>query len=201
VDAHRVRGYVLEKQGRYGEAIGAYQGALDLAPHIAFLYNIIARNYRFAGNYDAAIKQFQRATELEPGRADTLDDLGWTYYQVYQAYGRAADLERAIQELDQATKSNPDYANTWAHLGIAYYSRRNYEDASDTLQKAIDMGGNKIEYYYILGLAYFYLDKCNLAMPLFQKALAIDPNDANAHGGINLCLGVTATPLPPTRKP
>jgi tetratricopeptide (TPR) repeat protein len=165
------------------------------------LYNIIARNYRFAGNYDAAIKQFQRATELEPGRADTLGELGWTYYEAYRAYGRAADLERAIKELEQATKSNPDYANAWAYLGIAYYSRRNYEDASDALQKAIDLGSSRIEYYYTLGLAYFYLDKCNLAMPLFQKALAIDPNEQNAHSGINLCLGVTATPLPPTRKP
>jgi superkiller protein 3 len=194
-------GYVLEKQGRYGEALGAYQRALPLAPNVAFLYVTIARNYRYAGNFDGAIKQAQRALELEPDRADAQDELGYNYYESYRASGQAGTLERAIKEFEQATESNPDYAAAWAHLGIAYYSRRNYEDASDALQKAIDLGGSRIEYYYTLGLAYFYLDKCNLSMPLFQKALAIDPNEPNAHGGINLCLGVTATPLPPTRKP
>jgi tetratricopeptide (TPR) repeat protein len=201
VDAHRARGYVLELQGRYGEAIGAYQPMLTLAPKVAFLYITIARNYRYAGNFDGATKMAQRALELEPDRADAQDELGWSYYQSYTTYGRAADLERAIAELDRATKSNPDYAAAWAHLGMAYYSRRNYEDAIPALQKAVELGANKVDYYNVLGLAHFYMAQCEQAMPLFQKSLAIDPNDLTAQGGINLCLGVTATPLPPTRKP
>ena len=201
IDAHRVMGYVMESQGRYGEALGHYQRALELAPHVAFLYHTIARIYSNLGNYDAAIKQYERALELEPGRGDTQDELGWTYYQRYTALGRSVDLERAIKELTQATESNPEYAPGWAHLGIAYYRRRDYESTIKTLGQAIELGGDKIEYYYTLGLAHFYMDECNVAMPLFQKALAIDPNDINAQGGINLCLGVTATPLPPTPRP
>ena len=201
IDAHRANGYVLESQGRYGEALAHYQRALELAPNVAFLYHTIARTYSNLGNYDAAIKQYERALELEPGRADTQDEMGWTYYQRYILYGRSIDLESSIKELSQATENNPEYAPAWAHLGFAYYRRRDYENTITALGKAIELGGDKIENYYTLGLAHFYMDQCNLAMPLFQKALSMDPNDPNAHGGINLCLGVTATPLPPTPRP
>ena len=201
VDAHRAAGYVLENQGRFGEAISAYQRAVALAPNIAFLYLPMARNYRALGNFDGAIIQYQKALALEPARGDTQDELGYTLYLMYIAYGRQADLERAITALDQATKSNPDYAAAWAHLGMAYYSRRNYEDAIPSLQKAVELGATKTDYYNTLGLSYFYMDECNQAMPLFQKTLAVDPNDLSAQGGMNLCLGVTATPPPPTRRP
>lgn len=201
IDAHRVNGYVLEAQGRFGEAIGAYQRSLSLAPNVALLYLIIARNYRALGNYDAAIIQYQRALQLEPGRGDLQDELGWTQYLMYIAYSRPVDLERAIVLLEQATKNNPDNASAWAHLGLAYYARRNYEGVIEALPLAIELGANKIEYYYVLGLSYFYMDECDKAMPLFQKALTLDPNDVNAQGGINLCQHITPTPLPPTRKP
>jgi tetratricopeptide (TPR) repeat protein len=44
-----------------------------------------------------------------------------------------------------------------------------------------------IEYYYTLGLAYYYLDQCEKAYPLFDAALQIDPEDPNAPEGIRLC--------------
>ena len=201
VDAHRVNAYILETQGRFGEAIGAYQRALSLAPNVALLYLDIARCYRALGNYDAAINQYQRALQLEPGRGDLQDELGWTQYLMYVTYSRPVDLERAIVILEQATTNNPGNASAWAHLGLAYYARRNYEGVIETLPKAIELGANKIEYYYVLGLSYFYMDECEKAMPLFQKALTLDPNDVNAQGGINLCSHITPTPLPPTRKP
>jgi tetratricopeptide (TPR) repeat protein len=133
IDAHRVNGYVLEVQGRQGEAIGAYQHSLSLAPNVALLYLAIARSYRALGNYDAAIIQYQRALQLEPGRGDLQDELGWTQYLMYIAYNRPVDLERAIVILEQATKNNPDIASAWAHLGLAYYARRNYEGVLEAL--------------------------------------------------------------------
>ncbi len=200
-EAHAAMGYVLETQGRYGEALIEYQKAIALAPNVAYWCIVAANTYSMAGNLDGAIKQYQKALELEPGRADAQDGLGWSYYLVYTLYNRTEDLQLAIKELTTATAANPEYADGWAHLGIAYYRRRNYEDAIDNLQKAIDLGANKIDYYNVLGLAYYYDDQCTKSMPLFQKALTLDPNDAITQSGINLCLDVTATPPPPTRKP
>jgi tetratricopeptide (TPR) repeat protein len=49
------------------------------------------------------------------------------------------------------------------------------------------VSGPRIDYFYTLGLAYFYLDECEKAYPLFNAALQIDPDDENALQGIRLC--------------
>ncbi len=43
------------------------------------------------------------------------------------------------------------------------------------------------EYYYTLGLAYFYVDECEKAYPLFGAALQVEPEEPNATEGIRLC--------------
>jgi tetratricopeptide (TPR) repeat protein len=47
--------------------------------------------------------------------------------------------------------------------------------------------GPRIEYFYTLGLAYFYRGECDKSYPLFYAALQIDPNDYSALTGIDLC--------------
>jgi hypothetical protein len=47
--------------------------------------------------------------------------------------------------------------------------------------------GPRIDYFYTLGLAHFFLDECEKAYPFFDAALQIDPGDPNARRGIQLC--------------
>jgi tetratricopeptide (TPR) repeat protein len=47
--------------------------------------------------------------------------------------------------------------------------------------------GPRIEYFYTLGLAYFYMARCDLSYPLFDAALQIDVDEINALEGIRLC--------------
>jgi tetratricopeptide (TPR) repeat protein len=61
-------------------------------------------------------------------------------------------------------------------------------DASVEMESEIKwVAGSPIEYYYTLGLAYFYLADCEKAYPLFDAALQINPEEANALEGIRLC--------------
>ncbi|MFN3763228.1 MAG: tetratricopeptide repeat protein, partial [Anaerolineae bacterium] len=62
--------------------------------------------------------------------------------------------------------------------------------------KAEPVKGPRIEYFYTLGLCYFYMAQCERAYPLFDAALQIDPNDANAQEGIRLCRQAEGTPTP-----
>lgn len=47
--------------------------------------------------------------------------------------------------------------------------------------------GPRVEYFYTLGLAHFYMAECEKAYPLFNAALQIDPHEENALKGIRLC--------------
>jgi tetratricopeptide (TPR) repeat protein len=53
--------------------------------------------------------------------------------------------------------------------------------------------GPRIEYFYTLGLAYFYMAQCEKSYPLFDAALQIDPDEYNALEGIRLCLEAGAS--------
>jgi len=56
------------------------------------------------------------------------------------------------------------------------------------------VSGPRIEYFYTLGLCYFYMAECEKAYPLFEAALQIDPEEVNALEGIRLCQEAEATP-------
>lgn len=53
--------------------------------------------------------------------------------------------------------------------------------------EAVWVEGPRIEYFYTLGLAHFYMAECEKAYPLFEAALRIDPEEENALKGIRLC--------------
>ncbi|MDW8069257.1 MAG: tetratricopeptide repeat protein [Anaerolineae bacterium] len=62
--------------------------------------------------------------------------------------------------------------------------------------KAEPVKGPRIEYFYTLGLCYYYMAQCEQAYPLFDTALQIDPNDPNAQEGIRLCRESEASSTP-----
>jgi tetratricopeptide (TPR) repeat protein len=53
--------------------------------------------------------------------------------------------------------------------------------------EAVWVQGPRIDYFYTLGLAHFFLDECEKAYPLFDAALQINPEDENALRGVQLC--------------
>jgi protein O-GlcNAc transferase len=180
VDVLRNLGYVLEMQGRYDEAIAAYQEAISLHPRLAFLYVHVGRNYRVLGDMEAAIHQFEQAAAADPGDAEARDELGWTYYQL-------GEHERAMSALEQALEVDPTYVSAHGHLGMIYYTRRNYEGAIERFQRAIDLGGDKAEYCYYLGLCHAYLEDCDQARFWLTKTLEIDPQSSLALQALELC--------------
>ena len=213
-DVQRALAYVRESRGNYLGAAEAYREALKSDPSVPYLWVALGRNYRVLGILtDAryikdAVAAFERAIQIDPTYGPAYDELGWTYYNT-QDYRQAAEvLEKAIQV-------DPNSWSAYGHLGTTYYSNRNYEGAAEVLPRAIELmnetfDANRycvnassracdrlVEAYYTLGLANFYLAKCEESYPLFDKALALRPDEPNATEGIRLCREAeAATPAP-----
>jgi tetratricopeptide (TPR) repeat protein len=203
-DVQRAVGYVRESQGNYRGAAEAYTEALRTDPTVPYLWLALGRNYRIltvvtdAGYFDDAVGAFERAIQIDPNYGPAYDELGWTYYN-FQDYRKATEL------LEEAVRVDPDSWSAYNHLGIAYYSNRNYEGAVEALPRAIELMNDAfdadrycvnatsracdrlIEAYYTLGLADFYLANCEESYRLFDKALALRPDEPNALEGIRLC--------------
>jgi tetratricopeptide (TPR) repeat protein len=97
--------------------------------------------------------------------------------------------------LEAMPATRPDQAYVGWFEGVSTLSgdplntgHLNLEDGE--LEAAFDssrVSGPRIDYFYTLGLAHYFLDQCDKAYPLFEAALQIDPEDPNALKGVQLC--------------
>jgi len=133
VDVQRNYGYVLERQANYWEALKAYERALEIHPNLAHLHLAVGRSHRRLGNVDEALASFERAVEINATNAMAQYELGWTYLI------HLGDYPRAELHLERATEINPQSGQAFGALGITYWSRRNYEYAIPTFQRAIEL--------------------------------------------------------------
>jgi len=101
----------LTEEGRYEEAVGVGQQALELAersfgpehPDVATSLNRLAGLYRVQGRYGEAAPLYQRALAIRetalgpehPNVADTLENLAGLYRELGRAEEAAALAERA----------------------------------------------------------------------------------------------------------
>ena len=110
-------------------------------------------------------------------------------------------VKRSSQQcLDHAPKFAPCYVS----LAVLYYVvNKEYEKASQAAQSAIQYGTTDTKAYYYGGYAYYKLNKCAEAIPLFQAGLTIAQKAAKADvvsnfsDALNVC-GVTSGLVAPT---
>ena len=112
--------------------------------------------------FDVAIAEFRKVSELEPTFADGFISLG-------QAYMEKHDLASAVSPLKRALELNPDSAPAHQLLGYALLSQGYAALAIPHLQKVNDKTG--------LGIAQIQTGQLPEAIANLQAALADRPND------------------------
>jgi tetratricopeptide (TPR) repeat protein len=81
------------------------------------------------GNYVQAIEIYKKVLELDPGHADTYNDLGLAYF-----YLRKHDL--AVEALKKATDTAPDMQRAWLSFGFVLMSIGKNSEARPVLSRA-----------------------------------------------------------------
>lgn len=126
------QGLALWREGRYGEALVAYNRALDLRPDDPLTYNNRALLYVSTGNLPEALADANRAVEL--GRtANRLDTRGYVYLKLGRYQEALADYEEVFQ---LATQPSPYY-----HLGrgLALTGLSDKTRARPDLEKGLEL--------------------------------------------------------------
>jgi len=113
---------------------------------------------------DAAMANFTRAYELQPGNNEVVKELSSLYFNNRQ-FQKAIDLAQKCTSCPEADRI----------LGMSYYNLEDFGKAVNFLQKAIIKNDRDAESAYTLGRTYLELENEKNAIPQFQRAIELEP--------------------------
>ena len=149
-ETYHDKGKAYLDDGRYIEAIEAFQKAIDLE------------------------------TDLEDSPQLFPIDNTHIHVHLGVAYMRMKEYQNAIDALQNAITLDPDLVDARYHLGHAYVAHGEYDKAIPHLERAIAIAPNLKRAHYNLSRAYCELGNLEAATHAVAETLRIDPNYQSA---------------------
>lgn len=123
-------GLLLERQGRWREAVPLFERALRADPSLADAHYNLGVAFNAMGQPDRAVERFKAAIASDPLHTDALHALGALLTDENQ-------LSEAEQLLRRAVSIDPRHAGAWNSLGILYARRSDFRSAIDSFERAL----------------------------------------------------------------
>lgn len=194
---------VLMNARRFPEAELLAQGLLGRFPKVAALANILATAQARQGKREAAIANYQRATQIDPADPEPLNNLGHLLSDQRQDAQAAAALRAAVvlapnhvmalsqlallmnrqgqphEALPLAQKARrlaPKEALPLIALGNIHTRLKDFRAAEEVLRKALVLAPRRPDVHALLGQALTRLAREDEAMQAFDRALELNPD-------------------------
>ena len=123
---------------------------------------IDANKEKIIGNYDEALKLFNKCLELDPEDAASM-------YEIAKIYARQKKIDNALLYSRSATETTPD--NVYYHLLYASLLQaiEEYDEAAKEYEKVVLLKPNNPDYYNQLAVSYLYAEKPMEAVKVYDK--------------------------------
>jgi tetratricopeptide (TPR) repeat protein len=159
-----------------GELDRARQLVGEMIQHqdTAELRNLLAETDEKAGDYMAAVTEYERAAHMESSEKNIFD---WgSELLLHQT------LEPAVAVFRSGTERYPQSARMQIGLGIALYSRQQYDDAVKALARATDLAPLDPIPYVFLGRVYnVSTAQADEVVKRLRRFVKLQPANAGAH--------------------
>lgn len=165
-------GNKLLADGKYKEAVAAYEKAYPTLSSNVALKFALARAYYGAGELKKAIALLDEVYKADPTNTQNAVLLANLLLEDKQ-------LDRGKQIIDALPAGTLDL-NTLLNTGIALMNKKQPAAAAQYFTKAIAMDANRYEGYYYRGLAFIQMNKAKQAKPDLEKVLALAPTSSEA---------------------
>ncbi|MFA5857630.1 MAG: tetratricopeptide repeat protein [Elusimicrobiota bacterium] len=130
-EARLNRGDAYADTGDYIKAVKDYTFVIQ-SSETANAYNHRGIAYSVEKEYEKALKDFDKATKLDPGYADAYYNRGLMYYET-------AKYENAIKDFTIAIKFKPGMSVAYKNRGNCYFKIGHYSSAITEYTKAIQL--------------------------------------------------------------
>ena len=161
-DAYYILGDMHFELRNYKQSLDIYS---KIEPKNINVENKIGIVYNELGDYNKALKLFNRM--INQNRADDI-----TYYNMGNSYYRMRKYEIAIAQYKKAIEINP--LNDKAHndIGFIYLEKlKEYKKAIESFKKATEVNPKHHKAFNSMGLAYEKLDNSDMAIISFKKSI------------------------------
>lgn len=146
----------------------------NLLTHYELVHSLDSRGwaYRRKGDYDDAIRDYDRAIQLQPDYAEAYNGRGLAYYE-------KKEYQLAIQDYTQAIRIKPDYAEAFDNRGLACAASEdscNSDKAIADFDQAIKLNADFAEAFFNRGTVLVREGQFKGAIPDFTQAIQLRPN-------------------------
>ncbi|MDE0397841.1 MAG: tetratricopeptide repeat protein [Candidatus Poribacteria bacterium] len=140
----------------------------------AAFYNNRGIDYRKDAKLDLAIKDFDKAIELNPEFAEAYNNRG-------NAYDNKGDFDKAIVNFNTAIKFKSDFVEAYVNRGVAYGKRDEFNKAINDFTTAIDLDPSHAGAYFNRGNPYLLKGDFERAIENYDTAIKLNPDDAQSY--------------------
>ena len=167
VDVRRSIAYVQAATGEIDEAIGTYEGILEITPEDCDIWGRIGDAHR--GQADQ-IKQTSEKGAEDP------------------AY--VSRIEKALKAYTEVTTLCPDSLQTWENLGAIYFDRGHFDEAAGVYKKMLKKDPDNLEILSKLGYIFQKADSpdWNEALVVYGRMVELDPSRVSARQSYGVAL-------------
>lgn len=142
------RAVELQRAGRIGEAIDAYERLLALRPDLPDSWYNLGYLQRWAGQFEAALASYQQALDRGVGQPEEVHLNRGVIFADHLARGDAAETE-----LKAALTINPRYGPALLNLGNLHEDRGDREEARKAYERVLGLEpGNSLALTRLAGL-------------------------------------------------
>lgn len=175
---------LLSRQDSFPQAIDVLKDAIKANPKDPGPYLQLAFIYaKYLKKPDQAVDYANRAINLDPRNIDA-------YQRLFEIELVAGEEKKAIQSLDRAFKVQSNDPTFWSRLGKLYAAvlfktdsdrkPADIERVNAVFKKAAEHGGDDPSVLKDVADYYAASQQINEAIPLYLRALELQPDDANA---------------------
>lgn len=149
-------------------------------------------------NYESAVEQFIKASEMDPKQHVIWGNLAEAYAgQATKPGADAAIYQKAFDSYGKAIELNPADAAYINNYGLLLAKAKKFDEAKAQLNKAAALDApNAGKYFFNLGAVLVNTNNFAEAESVFKQAIEADPKYADAHYQYGMCLVAKATTTP-----
>ena len=170
------RGWAYFYSGNYREALVVHEQALAHNPQDVDAYFGRGWAYLNSGEYQRAVEDFEHVLELAPD----YDNPGGLYNGLRWAYYRAGKYPQALAANDSYSKVDPEAYGPHIFRVECYLALKDYQQAMDACNHALELAPNKAEAYFQRGLTYLWLKDLGQAQADFARSCELEPTKIDA---------------------